>query len=90
MALAERAPALPAVALVGQATTAQGALGAQPPGNVLPTQAQPAEPVPSKRLAHDLRAVLIARIDEVFPPLERRVSRFTVWPPRHSCLWKQN
>ena len=32
-----------------------------------PTQAQPAEPVPPKRPAHYLWAVLIARIYEVFP-----------------------
>jgi hypothetical protein len=38
-------------------------------GNVLPTQAEPAEPVPSKRPAHYLWAVLIARIYEVFPLL---------------------
>jgi Putative transposase len=42
----------------------EGALGA---GNPLPTQAEPAQPVPPKRPAHYLWAVLIARIYEVFP-----------------------
>jgi len=40
----------------------EGALGVPPPGNVLSTQAEPAEPAPSKRPAHYLWAVLIARI----------------------------
>ena len=35
--------------------------------NVLPTRAEPAQPVPPKRPAHYLWAVLIARIYEVFP-----------------------
>lgn len=43
-----------------------GALGA---GNSLPTQAQPAQPVPPKHPAYYLWAVLIARIYEVFPLL---------------------
>ncbi len=34
-----------------------------------PTQTEPAQPVPPKRLAHYLWAVLIARIYEVFPLL---------------------
>jgi hypothetical protein len=42
----------------------EGALGA---GNPLPTQAEPAQPVPPKRPAHYLWAVLMARIYEVFP-----------------------
>ena len=37
-------------------------------GNALPTQDEPAQPVPSKRPANYLWAVLIARIYEVFPP----------------------
>jgi hypothetical protein len=43
-----------------------GALGV---GNALPTRAEPAQPVPPKRPAHYLWAVLIARIYEVFPLL---------------------
>jgi hypothetical protein len=42
----------------------EGALGA---GNPRPTQAEPAQPVPPKRPAHYLWAVLMARIYEVFP-----------------------
>jgi hypothetical protein len=67
-ALAQGAPVQLAAAQVGQSTTVEGALGAAP-GNVLPTQAAPAEPVPPKRPAHYLWAVLIARIYEVFPLL---------------------
>jgi hypothetical protein len=42
----------------------EGALGA---GNPRPTQAEPTQPVPPKRPAHYLWAVLMARIYEVFP-----------------------
>ena len=42
----------------------EGALGA---GNPRPTQAEPTQPVPPKRPAHCLWAVLMARIYEVFP-----------------------
>jgi hypothetical protein len=42
----------------------EGALGA---GNPLSSQAETAQPVPPKRPAHDLWAVLVARIFEVFP-----------------------
>jgi len=38
-------------------------------GNALPTRGEPAQPVPTKRPAHYLWAVLIARIYEVFPLL---------------------
>ena len=44
-----------------------GALGVVPQGNALPAQAVSVEPVPLKRPAHYLWAVLIARIYEVFP-----------------------
>ncbi len=44
----------------------EGALGVR---NPLPTQAEPAQPVPPKRPAHYLWAVLITRIYEVFPLL---------------------
>ncbi len=67
-ALAQGAGVQLAAAQVGQATTQGGALGAVP-GNVVPSQAEPAKPVPSKRPARHLWAVLIARIYEVFPPL---------------------
>jgi hypothetical protein len=43
-----------------------GAFGA---GNAFPTRVEPAQPVPPKRPAHCLWAVLIARIHEVFPLL---------------------
>ena len=38
-------------------------------GNALPTQTEPSKPVPPKRPAHYLWAVLIARVYEVFPLL---------------------
>ena len=44
----------------------EGALGVS---NPLPTQTEPAQPVPPKRPAHYLWAVLMARIYEVFPLL---------------------
>jgi hypothetical protein len=61
-ALAQGAAAQPATA------QGEGALGV---GNALPTRAEPAQPVPvpPKRPAHYLWAVLIARIYEVFPLL---------------------
>ena len=43
--------------------------GAPGAGNPLPTQAEPTQPVPPKRPAHYLWAVLIARNYEVFPLL---------------------
>jgi hypothetical protein len=51
-------------------TTGEGAPGVVPLGSALPTQPEPANPVPPKRPpAHYLWAVLIARIYEVFPLL---------------------
>ena len=63
-ALAQGAAAQPATAQA----QAEPALGV---GNARPTQAEPAQPVPvpPKRPAHYLWAVLIARIYEVFPLL---------------------
>ena len=50
--------------------TGAGVLGVSPPGNAIPTQPEPADPIPSKpSKAHFLWAVLIARIYEVFPLL---------------------
>lgn len=68
-ALAQALPAQPAAAQAEPAIAGEGAgaTGVVPMGNALPTQAQPAEPVPPKRPAHYLWAVLIARIYEVFP-----------------------
>jgi hypothetical protein len=63
------APAHPATAQAQPSTTGEGAFGLVPLGNVLPSQSGPAEPVPPKRPAHYLWAVLIARIYEVFPLL---------------------
>lgn len=68
-ALAQGAAVPRAAAQAVQATAGEGALAALPPGNVLPTHAEPREPVPSKRPAHYLWVVLIARIYEVFPLL---------------------
>jgi hypothetical protein len=69
-ALAQGAAAQPATAQAEPASTGEGALGV---GNARPTQAEPAQPVPvpvpPKRPAHYLWAVLIARIYEVFPLL---------------------
>ena len=48
-------------------TGAVAGAGAPGAGNPLPTQAEPTQPVPPKRPAHYLWAVLIARIYEVFP-----------------------
>jgi len=65
-------PAQPAKQVVVQtdpATTGEGAFGVAPLGNVLPSQSGPAQPVPPKRPAHYLWAVLIARIYEVLPLL---------------------
>ena len=52
----------------GPANTGAGE-GAPGLSNPLPTQAEPAQPVPPKRPAHYLWAVLMARIYEVFPLL---------------------
>ena len=60
------APAQAATVQAEPASTGEGALGV---GNPLPTRAEPAQPVPPKRPAHYLWAVLIARIYEVFPLL---------------------
>ena len=61
-------PPPPAQAEPASADTGEGvvALGA---GDPLLTQAEPTQPVPPKRPAHYLWAVLIARIYEVFPLL---------------------
>ncbi len=56
------APAQPATAQPQPSTTGEGAPGVAPLGNVLPSQSGPAQPVPPKRPAHYLWAVLIARI----------------------------
>ena len=48
------------------ASTGEGALGVS---NPLPSQAEPAHPVPPKRPAHCLWAALMARIYAVFPLL---------------------
>jgi hypothetical protein len=64
-------PAQPVEARAEPASTGVGA-GALGAGNPLPTQTEPAQPVPPtqpKRPAHYLWAVLIARIYEVFPLL---------------------
>lgn len=67
-AMAQGAPVPPAAAQAESASTGEdaGAPGVAPPGTVLPIQAEPAQPVPSKRPAHAMWAVLIARIYEVF------------------------
>jgi hypothetical protein len=67
-ALAQALPAQPVTAQAEPASTGLG-VGALGVGNARPTQAVPAEPVPPKRPAHYLWAVLIARIYEVFPLL---------------------
>ena len=72
-ALAQAAPTQPVTAQAEPASTGVGvgvgAFGVVQQGDALPTQADPAEPVPPKRPAHYLWAVLIARIYEVFPLL---------------------
>ena len=67
-ALARDAAVKPAQVQAGPARTAaaDGALGVR---SALPTQTEPAQPVPPKRPAHYLWAVLMARIYEVFPLL---------------------
>ena len=62
-------PAKQVVVQTDPATTGEGAFGVAPLGNVLPSQSGPAQPVPPKRPAHYLWAVLIARIYEVLPLL---------------------
>lgn len=63
-------PTQPAQVWADPASTGDGVgVGALGVGNARPTQAEPAQPVPPKRPAHCLWAVLIARIDEVFPLL---------------------
>ena len=59
-------PATPATAQTAPSTTGECARAVVPLGSALPT---PAEPVQSKRPAHYLWAVLIARIYEVLPLL---------------------
>jgi len=61
-------PAPPALVRAEPASTGAG-VGALEAGNPLPTQAEPAQPVPPKHPAHYLWAVLLARIYEVFPLL---------------------
>ena len=56
--------ALPATVQTEVVSAGVGAPGLAPLGNALPTQ-----PEPAKRAAHYLWAVLIARINEVFPLL---------------------
>ena len=58
----------------GPASTGAGE-GARGASNPFPTQTEPAQPVPPKRPAHYLWAVLIARIYEVFPLLCPRPNR---------------
>ena len=67
-ALARDAAVKPAQVQAEPASTAagEGALGVRSP---LPIQTEPAQPVPPKRPAHYLWAVLMARIYEVFPLL---------------------
>jgi hypothetical protein len=66
VALAQAAPVPPATTQAESAAAGEGALGPSATGNaVLPTP----EPAPSKRSAHYLWAVLIARIYEVCPLL---------------------
>ena len=67
-ALARDAVAQPVQVQPGPASTGAGA-GARGASNPFPTQTEPAQPVPPKRPAHYLWAVLIARIYEVFPLL---------------------
>jgi hypothetical protein len=62
-------PAQTATVQAQPSTTGEGALGVAPLGSALPTRSEPANPVPPKRPAHYLWAVLIARIYEVFPLL---------------------
>ncbi len=69
-ALAQAQPTQSAAAQAGPATAGDGAgVGELGVGAGLPTRAEPAQPVPTKRPAHYLWAVLIARIYEVFPLL---------------------
>lgn len=58
------APTQPTMAQTPPTDMGLGASGMVPPGNAQPTQP---DPVPLKRPAHYLWAVLIARIYEVFP-----------------------
>jgi hypothetical protein len=67
-ALAEVALSQPAQVQAEPAGTGAGE-GARGVSNPLPTQAEPAQPVPPKRPAHYLWAALITRIYEVFPLL---------------------
>ena len=70
-ALAQVLPAQPVTAQAEPASTGAcvGAFGVVQQGNALPTQTEPSKPVPPKRPAHYLWAVLIARVYEVFPLL---------------------
>ncbi len=60
---------LPTVQVQAEPASTDAGEGARGAGNSLPTQPEPAQPVKPKRPAHDLWAVLIARIYEVFPLL---------------------
>ena len=62
-------PAQTATALGAPTSTGEGSFGVVPQGHAVPTRAEPEQPVPPKRPAHYLWAVLIARIYEVFPLL---------------------
>ncbi len=59
--------ALPTVQVQTEPASTDAGEGALGVSNPLPTQPEPAQPVPPKRPAHYLWAVLIARIYEVFP-----------------------
>ena len=62
------APAQAATVQGAPTSTGEGSLGVVP-HHAVPTRAEPEQPVPPKRPAHYLWAVLIARIYEVFPLL---------------------
>ena len=66
-ACARAAPALQAAAQTGQVGTSESASGVAPVAQTVQTQPVPAPPKCAP--AHDLWAVLIARISEVFPLL---------------------
>lgn len=65
-ALAQAAPSQQATAQAGPASAGESAHGLAPLGSAVQTRP---DPVPPKRSAHYLWAVLIARIYEVFPLL---------------------
>ena len=67
MAQSAAAPPAPPAKVHAEPTSTDAGEGALGAGNPLPTQAEPAQPVPAKSPSHYLWAVLIARIYEVFP-----------------------